>query len=112
MVLVSSHYGEMEKDRCSVRPSIHYGTFKEYDKQHLLMIDVRDSSIVLEMNIKSRNVSISSVSNCNPPYLSGLKSLVTIIPGSITRVSLGRSCLANDFAHQLDFMHISMYCLQ
>jgi hypothetical protein len=41
-------------------------------------------------------------------YLSGLKSLVTIIPGSMTRVSLGRSVLAKVYINQY-FKHSWRY---
>jgi hypothetical protein len=62
----------------------------------LLVINMRDSSILSKVNIQSAyqiNLCPLLLMMRNA-YLSGLKSLVTIIPGSITRVSLGRSVFA------------------
>ncbi len=61
--------------------------------QRLLMINMRDGSIILEVNIQPAEVSSHSYSK-REAYLSGLKSLVTIDPGSMILVSFGRSALA------------------
>lgn len=61
--------------------------------QRLLMINMRDGSIILEVNIQPAEVSARSYSQ-REAYLSGLKSLVTIDPGSMILVSFGRSAFA------------------
>lgn len=68
----------------------------------LLVINMRDSSILLQVNIQPGNSSASISLQIDIVYahLSGLKSLVTIDPGSMTLVSFGSSALANVYCHQ------------
>ena len=65
------------------------------------MSDVGNGSILSNMDVQSVYVSmqhsLSSSQEISAAYLSGLKSLVTMVPGAITRCSLGNSVFAKVF---------------